>query len=646
MSNCSPKHEHYERKVGAWGLALLTFFNVSGGCFGSEPVVSSAGPLPGMICLVCMALFWGLPICLVTSEMSAALPSNGGYVLWVDTAFGAFWGFQESFWSWGSCVVDNALYPVIAYETFIAIYQGDVSHPLDSESLEAAQSWWIAYFSKLVLTVLFSLPVLIGRIEWFTHGMGVMVVLLVVPFVIMLSYILMTKNMDWTQLLQSRPNLFSNPSIDWVGLIHITFWNFNGFDCASTCAGEVKDPGRSYPRGLLNALVVIVLMTAVPLIIATAANDPPWQDWDVGWWSAIANQSAGIGFAWAIVFSSIIGAFGMHAAVMWEDAWQLCGMAEQGLAPSWFAGRNEKLGTPQNATLFSMFMVMFLIMFDFRSMVVIDNFFSVASGLLEIAAFARLKRARSDLHRPYVIPGVYDDFTLFLFLVAPVAVGVFVLLSSFNDGWSSFFTLIPFLLIGFVLPSVFRSSHMKRLLAHKKLNSRGVSFEETKELLPSVGGVYGALHLQNNTISPSPMIHPVTSKNSAESLIRLSVSADSLEEQIPLPPEGEDHIFVDHSVRFGSIFTEPKHLYHEEEDDEYLSGVEREELFEAQKRFHDDNEEEEERDHTSYYDHDIEMQMRRLRNRHRYFQDEDRFSADYIEGTDEERSYDDFGSLD
>lgn len=70
------------RKVGACGLALLTFFNVSGGPWGTEPIVSYAGPLPGFIFLFSMALFWGLPMSLVTCEMSSALPNNGGYVLW------------------------------------------------------------------------------------------------------------------------------------------------------------------------------------------------------------------------------------------------------------------------------------------------------------------------------------------------------------------------------------------------------------------------------------------------------------------------------------------------------------------------------------------------------------------------------------
>lgn len=39
-------------------------------------------------------------------------PENSGYVVWVATAFGPFWGFVEGFCSWVSGVLDNCIYPL------------------------------------------------------------------------------------------------------------------------------------------------------------------------------------------------------------------------------------------------------------------------------------------------------------------------------------------------------------------------------------------------------------------------------------------------------------------------------------------------------------------------------------------------------
>ena len=48
-----------------------------------------------LLALLIVPFFWGVPIGLLTSELSTLFPENGGYTLWVLQAFGEFWGFQE-----------------------------------------------------------------------------------------------------------------------------------------------------------------------------------------------------------------------------------------------------------------------------------------------------------------------------------------------------------------------------------------------------------------------------------------------------------------------------------------------------------------------------------------------------------------------
>jgi amino acid transporter len=35
----------------------------------------------------------------MTAELSTAMPESGGFVVWVGTAFGPFFAFQEAYWS-------------------------------------------------------------------------------------------------------------------------------------------------------------------------------------------------------------------------------------------------------------------------------------------------------------------------------------------------------------------------------------------------------------------------------------------------------------------------------------------------------------------------------------------------------------------
>ena len=66
------------RSLGITGVALITYFNVCGGPWGIEEVVSDAGPLPGVIGLAVFPLLWALPVALVTAELSSAYPDDGG----------------------------------------------------------------------------------------------------------------------------------------------------------------------------------------------------------------------------------------------------------------------------------------------------------------------------------------------------------------------------------------------------------------------------------------------------------------------------------------------------------------------------------------------------------------------------------------
>ncbi|KAM0019431.1 putative amino acid/polyamine transporter I [Helianthus debilis subsp. tardiflorus] len=95
-------------------LIALIFYEVSGGPFGVEDSVrSGGGALLSLLGFSIFPLFWSILVALVTAELATSFPKNGGYVIWISSAFGPFWGFQEGFWKWFSGVMDNALYPVL-----------------------------------------------------------------------------------------------------------------------------------------------------------------------------------------------------------------------------------------------------------------------------------------------------------------------------------------------------------------------------------------------------------------------------------------------------------------------------------------------------------------------------------------------------
>jgi amino acid transporter len=85
------------RPLGTLALTALLFFNVGGGPFGTEELQQTGGPLFSLFGLLVLSLLWSLPVGLMTAELGTAFPRDGGYVLWVDAAFGEFWAFQVEF---------------------------------------------------------------------------------------------------------------------------------------------------------------------------------------------------------------------------------------------------------------------------------------------------------------------------------------------------------------------------------------------------------------------------------------------------------------------------------------------------------------------------------------------------------------------
>ena len=77
-----------KRKVSVAGLVAICYFAVAGGPEGTETLIQTAGPFCSVIGFVVVGLFWSVPMALMSAELTACFRENGGYVLWVGSAFG------------------------------------------------------------------------------------------------------------------------------------------------------------------------------------------------------------------------------------------------------------------------------------------------------------------------------------------------------------------------------------------------------------------------------------------------------------------------------------------------------------------------------------------------------------------------------
>uniref|UniRef100_A0A0D9VJV9 Polyamine transporter PUT1 n=1 Tax=Leersia perrieri TaxID=77586 RepID=A0A0D9VJV9_9ORYZ len=370
------------RTVSMIPLIFLIFYEVSGGPFGIEDSVGAAGPLLAIAGFLVLPVIWSIPEALITAELGSMFPENGGYVVWVASALGPYWGFQQGWMKWLSGVIDNALYPVL----FLDYLKSGV--PALAGGAPRA-------FAVVGLTAVLTLLNFRGLtvVGWVAICLGIFSL---IPFVVM-GLIAIPK------LRPARWLVVDIHNVDWNLYLNTLFWNLNYWDSISTLAGEVKNPGKTLPRALFYAVIFVVVAYLYPLLAGTGAVPLDRGQWTDGYFADIAKLLGGAWLMWWVQSAAALSNMGMFVAEMSSDSYQLLGMAERGMLPAFFAARS-RYGTPLAGILFSASGVLLLSTMSFQEIVAAENFLYCFGMLLEFAAFVVHRVRRPDAERPYRVP--------------------------------------------------------------------------------------------------------------------------------------------------------------------------------------------------------------------------------------------------
>ena len=87
-------------KLGVVSMAVLIFYNVSGGPFGIETTVRAGGNFYAILGFLIMPFVWSLQEALMTAELGTTFPEASGGVAWVEEAFGHGAGWMSGYLSW------------------------------------------------------------------------------------------------------------------------------------------------------------------------------------------------------------------------------------------------------------------------------------------------------------------------------------------------------------------------------------------------------------------------------------------------------------------------------------------------------------------------------------------------------------------
>ena len=377
------------RKMTLLPLIAAIYFLVAGGPFGLEDIVSKSGYSGAILILLLTPVLWAVPTALMVSELSAALPDQGGYYVWVTRGMGRFWGFQEAWLSLAGSVFDVAIYP-----TLFVSYLGHL------------MPWMTAGIRGTILAV----ALVAAAAAWNLLGaksVGDSCValgfVLLAPFAVLTVYGFLHRG--------GAGAVASTPlhNIDLLGGILVALWNYMGWDYASTVADEVDRPQRTYPLAMAGAVALVALTYVLP-IAAVMVTGLDANRWSTGGWADVAKAvipNTGLGEALAVVITmgGVLGAWGTLNAQTMQYSRLPAVMADDRLLPRIFSRRHPRTGAPTIALVSCAAAWMVCLQLSFVKLVVLDVLLTGLSLLLEFAALVALRIREPELPRPYRIPG-------------------------------------------------------------------------------------------------------------------------------------------------------------------------------------------------------------------------------------------------
>ncbi len=366
--------------------------------------------------LVVLFVFFFVPSALISAELGAAIPEEGGVYVWVRMAFGRFAGALTSLLYWAGTPMwlggSVAAVAITVYGRFL----GDLSRP-------GMFVFGIAFV--LLATVAAVIPLRWGK--WVPASGAIGQILLLGVFTVTVVAYGVQHGVQTMALAD-----FSPTRAVFIAVVPVLLYSFVGVELPTTAAEEMHDPRRDIPAAIGTAGVAQALMYGIP-ILAVLIVLPADQitslhglvdamktvytvyGGDVsGTEVTLTGAGAVLGSVSAVVFIWVLIASG-SAWIMGSGRAQAAACLDGG-GPRFLGRISERSGVPVVMGLVSGGVSLLLLML---SLWVTDGdnqkYFSVALNvaisLIVLAylfiypAFLTLRSRHRDLDRPFRVPG-------------------------------------------------------------------------------------------------------------------------------------------------------------------------------------------------------------------------------------------------
>jgi APA family basic amino acid/polyamine antiporter len=396
------------RGLGAWDGALLTIGAMVGtGIFLTTGDIARSLPHPGLILLVW--LFGGLLTvagALTYAELGTMFPRAGGMYHFIKEAYGPLWGF------------------LFGWASFLVIMSGGIA------AIAVGFGEYLGSFLPFFSTQHVLLAVPVGSWTWTLSG-GQLAGAAAIAVLTAVNYVGL-KEGAWVQNLLTIVKVLAVVGFAALGLLVVprlqpalagplpsggvvaafgvgliaALWSYDGWYGLTLSAGEVRDPGRNLPRGLVwgttTVIVMYLLLNVVylrALPVEAIAATPRIGE-------SAAAALFGPGGARLVSLVVLVSIFGCLASTVLYAARIYLPMAQDGLFFSSLAEVHPRFLTPGRCLLAQgAWSAVLALSGTFSQLYTYAIFAATLFHAATGAAVFVLRRTRPDLPRPYRVWG-------------------------------------------------------------------------------------------------------------------------------------------------------------------------------------------------------------------------------------------------
>ncbi|HWL63189.1 MAG TPA: APC family permease [Steroidobacteraceae bacterium] len=358
------------------------------------------------------AIFWWvftlllffIPYALISAELGAAYPEEGGIYAWVRRAYGPRWGARASWLYW----VNVALWMPSVYVLFAGMF---------AQMFAPELSLWAKIGIGIVLTwVTVYINVISLNVGKWVPNAGAVVKAAIMLSIGIGGVVYATGH--------GVANDFSLQGLapSWqagLAFLPVIVYNFMGFELMSGASEEMTDPQRDVPRAIIISGVLIAtfyLLATVGMLIALPVDQ-------IGLIEGLLDALHGIfdGYAWGAAFVTMLGIGALFTFLANMVTWTIGAnrsaseAAERGDLPAVFGKLHPHHRTPANAAIVTgVVSTAVIVLYGLLASSAEDLFWTIFAFssivfllpyLLMFGAFLVLRRKDAHRPRPYRVPG-------------------------------------------------------------------------------------------------------------------------------------------------------------------------------------------------------------------------------------------------